>query len=288
MPTVLHNTFISKLNREIEKELHSVADVEPDARDFLKNIESVSGVRELPIFDEDRQRNIRHEPDIMFMHKDAAWPGVVIEVSHSQKKKYLVDLAENYILGTYGGISVVVGLDLDYKKSKQATISIWRLKNSTNDGGEVEGEVVQVVNNQVSLPVRHSEGLTNTYQLFRDAQGNPILSPTSGLELALKEFVIQEMADNIPDSSIVIDSETLCKLLGEAETWDQKTTTMQGAKPRPFKRKWRQKTPPEELGSSDEEKFKEAERRVRRKSERLDMPYDGERAPAEDSSQGSV
>jgi hypothetical protein len=35
---------------------------------------------------------------MMFMHKDAAWPGVVIEVSHSQKKS-LVDLADNYILG---------------------------------------------------------------------------------------------------------------------------------------------------------------------------------------------
>lgn len=34
--------------------------------------------------------------------------------------------------------------------------------------------------------------------------------------------------------------------------------------------------PPEELRSSDEEAFKEAERRVRRKSEKLDPPYGGE------------
>lgn len=39
----------------------------------------------------------------------------------------------------------MVGLDLDYKKSKQATISVQRLNNSTNDDGEVEGEVVQEV-----------------------------------------------------------------------------------------------------------------------------------------------
>src|SRR5438045_3635706 len=191
-------------------------------RIFIENIEFVSGVRELPILDEDQQRNIRHEPDMMFMHKNAAWPGVVIEVSHSQKKKSMVDLADDYILGTYGSISVVVGLDLDYKKSKQATISIWRLKNSTSDDGEVEGEVVQVVNNQVSLPLKLNDGLTKTNQLFRDAQGNPIFSPTSGLELALKDFVIQEIAGNVPDSSIVIDSETLCKLLSEAEDWYQK------------------------------------------------------------------
>jgi hypothetical protein len=78
----------------------------------------------------------------------------------------------------------------------------------------------------------------------------------------------------------VIDSETLCRLLGEAEDWDQKTTTLQGVKkPRPFKRKWREKTPPEELRSSDEEKFKEAERWVRRKSEWLHLMVGRERLP---------
>jgi len=80
------------------------------------------------------------------------------------------------------------------------------LKSSTNKEGEVEGEVVQAVDNL----------------LFRDAQGKPILPPTSGLELALKDFVIQEVADNIPECSIMIDSETLCKLLGKAENWDKK------------------------------------------------------------------
>jgi len=136
----------------------------------------------------------------------------------------------------------------------------------------VEGEVDQVVNNH----------------LFRDAQGNPVHPLTSGLELALKDFAVQEIANNVPDASILIDSETLCRLLAEAEDEDQQATAMQGAKPWPFKRKWREKTPPEELRSSDEEKFKEAERRVRKKTQMLDRPYGGEKAPVEGSSQGSV
>jgi hypothetical protein len=49
-------------------------------------------------------------PDIRFHHKDAAWPGVVIEVSYSQKRKSLIDLAENYLLD---GIRVMVGIDLE-------------------------------------------------------------------------------------------------------------------------------------------------------------------------------
>ena len=156
MPTLTHNTFALDLDKEIEKRLHSLADTEPDTRAFIKKIKSVSGKIEIPILDEGQQPDAGHEPDIMFKQKDAIWPGVVIEVANSQKKKSLPDLADDYILGTYGGINVVVGLDLDYMKSKKASFSIWRLKKSINDDGEVEGEVVQVVDDQVSMQVRLS------------------------------------------------------------------------------------------------------------------------------------
>jgi hypothetical protein len=161
MPTILHDTFISRLVTEIEKTLERLANVEIEARPFIEGIKPVSGVLNFPIGDDDQQQNIRHEPDIRFQHKDAAWPGVVIEVAHSQTSKSLVGLADNYILGSYGGIGAVVSLDLDYKKSKEASISVWRLKNSTNDDGEVEGEVEQVVDNQVTCPSTRSEGSTD-------------------------------------------------------------------------------------------------------------------------------
>lgn len=35
-------------------------------------------------------------------------------------------MAEDYILGSDGNTSVVIGLDIEYKISKQATISVWR------------------------------------------------------------------------------------------------------------------------------------------------------------------
>jgi hypothetical protein len=155
MPSVLHNTFTTKLVKEIERELQTHATEEPSTEDYIDKIESVSGVQEYPVDDDGKQRKIRHEPDIAFMHKGAAWPGVVVEVSHSQKKKSLVDLADDYILGTDGGTGVMVGIDLDYKRSKEATISIWRLNLYTNDEGEEEGEVVQVVDSQVSLLTVH-------------------------------------------------------------------------------------------------------------------------------------
>ncbi|KAH6668978.1 hypothetical protein B0J14DRAFT_674532 [Halenospora varia] len=232
---------------EIEKTLERLADKEIEARPFIEGIKP-------------------------FQYRDAAWPGVVIEVAHSQKRKSLVGLTDNYILGSYGGIGVVVSLDFDYKKSKEALISVWRLKNSMNNDGEVEREVEQVVDNQ----------------LFRDAEGNHLLSPSSGLKLSLKDFAIEEVTHGVPDLPIVIDSKTLCKLLGEAENRDNKTMTMQGAKPPRFKRKWRPQTPPEQLTFSDEEKFVEVKRRVRRKSEKLDKPYNEEGVFAKDSSQNSI
>ena len=122
MPTLIHNTFALHLTMEIDKRLRSLADAEPDTRAFIEKIISVSGEQEFPIFDEGRQRNIKHEPDIMFMHEDAAWPGVMIKVANSQKKKSLISLADDYILGTDGSINVVVCLDLDYKESKQASV----------------------------------------------------------------------------------------------------------------------------------------------------------------------
>ncbi len=75
----------------------------------------------------------QHEPDAVFEHIDAQYPGVVIEVSFTQKKKDLARLADSYILGSEGNIRVVVGLDIEYKTSskdpsKRATISMWRPK----------------------------------------------------------------------------------------------------------------------------------------------------------------
>jgi len=288
MPAILHDTFIFGIVNEIEKTLNRLAATEIEARPFIEGIRPITGVLNFPIGNGDQQQIIRHEPDMRFQHKDAAWPGVVIEVAHSQKRKSLVGLADNYILESYGGIGVVVGLDLDYKKSKKASISVWRLKNSTNDDGEVEGEVELVVDNQVTYPSARNENSTDTEQLFRDAEGNHLLIPSSSLKLSLKDFAIEEVTYGIPDLPIVIDSKTLCELLGEAENWDNKTMTMQGAKPPPFKRKWRPQTPPEQLTFSDKEKFVEEERRVRRKSEKLDRPYNEEGVVAEDSSQNSI
>lgn len=69
----------------------------------------------------------KYEPDASFIHDDAQYPGVIIEVAYSQKKNRLGRLAENYILDSDASVRVVIGLDIEYgKESRKAALSIWR------------------------------------------------------------------------------------------------------------------------------------------------------------------
>ena len=147
MTTTLHDTFTSELITEIKKGFENLKKNQVETRPFVDKISSVSGA----IYFEEDGKKFKHVPDIRFHHKDAAWPGVVIEVSYSQKRRSLIDLAENYLLASDGGIRVMVGIDLEYKKSKEASISIWRLKTSPGHDGQPEGEVIQELDNEVSM-----------------------------------------------------------------------------------------------------------------------------------------
>jgi hypothetical protein len=99
---------------------------------------------------------------------------------------------------------------------------------------------------------------------------------------------VQALTNGLPDSSIIVDPETLCTLLAKAERWNDKSTLLQGVKPARIKRKYRQQTPDEQLTMSDEEKVIEEERRMRRKRENEDKSYGDEGLSAEASSQEAI
>jgi hypothetical protein len=81
-----------------------------------------------PVDDAPHSTNSKHEPDASFWHDDAQYPGVIIEVAYSQKRKRLDRLAEDYLLDSDASVRVVVGLDIEYGKKglRKATISVWR------------------------------------------------------------------------------------------------------------------------------------------------------------------
>jgi hypothetical protein len=77
-------------------------------------------------------------------------------------------------------------------------------------------------------------------------------------------------------------------VLAKAEKWNDKSILLQGVKPARIKRKYRRRTPDEQLTTSDEEKVIEEERRIRRKTEKVDKSYGEEGQPAEVSSQETI
>lgn len=70
----------------------------------------------------------------------------MIEASYAQKRKHLTTIAEDYILGSDSDTRVVVGLDVEYRAGRKATISIWRLEvihDPNSEGVLVATEVIK-------------------------------------------------------------------------------------------------------------------------------------------------
>jgi hypothetical protein len=150
MPSVLHESVSSEVIAEILHQLKSIASYEDASAKFAQNI-MPSGSGEVkfpdPVYG-------KHDPDASFRYRGTRYPGVVIEISYSKKRRDLSRLADDYILGSDGNIRVVIGLDVEYK-CKMATLSVWRPRFSINEDGDEELEAEQTVVNQVCFYLRN-------------------------------------------------------------------------------------------------------------------------------------
>ncbi|KAH0829828.1 hypothetical protein FOPE_10504 [Fonsecaea pedrosoi] len=144
-----------------------------------------------------------HSPDGSFAYKGAKYPGIVIELAHSQPKEALQHLAEEYILGSDGNVHYVCGIKAAYRSGKQAWLSAWKAKRTVLADGTVELSVEQTVKDQAS-----SQNAGHTYcpGLFLPLVH---LAPTSNIALDIA---------NVPDhlGQIRIAAEELCQILDEA------------------------------------------------------------------------
>ena len=69
-----------------------------------------------------------HFPYGSFGHRNTYDPGVIIEISDSQKCEDLPFLADDYILGSNGKTKVLIGIDMEYQKHQgsKAKVLVWR------------------------------------------------------------------------------------------------------------------------------------------------------------------
>jgi hypothetical protein len=211
---------------------------DPEAADFARLVAKTGSYP----FDLGPRRH--HFPDSSFGHDDADNPTVVIEVSHSQKRKDLPFLADDYILGSNGSIQVVIGIDLEYRENKgqEAKVLLWRPAHVEQDG------VVKLAAAQ------------KFEKIFRAADGS-LVNGDQTLSLQLKDFgdkAAYPRIDNLP-REITISFEELHSFVERGEKKRNRAKTRGRSQLNALPHKERARSPPEQLRSPDEKRFQRLE-----------------------------
>lgn len=99
MPSTLHEVITRKIAYDVMNQLQAIARNGSPAAEIAKQV--------LDCGSEDIQFRIEgnletRSPDGSFWHPKAPRPGVVIEISYSQKRKALSKLADTYIVASNG------------------------------------------------------------------------------------------------------------------------------------------------------------------------------------------
>jgi hypothetical protein len=146
MPRLLHDQLAGSVAEDLRWQLRSIASGTGPAAIFAQETRNtVSATIEFP-----GSPAPKHSPDGSIKHVEAKYPGVVIEVSYSQKKKDLPLLASDYIIGSRSSIRAVVGIDLEYT-GKKATLSVWRPQIRRNKEGQKRIFIHRAISKQVCL-----------------------------------------------------------------------------------------------------------------------------------------
>ncbi|KAI9651770.1 MAG: hypothetical protein M1829_002451 [Trizodia sp. TS-e1964] len=265
MPSSTHESCIFKIILHLQALLAEYRNADSAAvRAFVAKVEP-AGSPDLKLSDTnddiDGARYNIHCPDISYRHKQATWPGVIIEVAFSQKDKKLGRLADDYILGSDGNIHAVVGIMLEYR-GQGAWVSLWRPVVRTEEGTSVL-ECEQVVANAILIGpdgaiAQHLPDAGIALQLRDFASLPETLQPTALCDpVLLSYFKLAQIVQTVR-------AET--KELREGQLFEQPLA------PGVTKRK-REISPKEELRAEDEEAMVEAEERTAAKQARLDPDY---------------
>jgi hypothetical protein len=143
MNTPIHEIFTARIVYEISLWIDSLAsrtnaNIDPRISTIASSIICRASSRIILYgdrYDKD-EKHTKRSPDASFIHIDADFPGVVIKTSFSQKRKDLSRLAEDYIFGSFANIAAVVGLDIEYRGSKKASVSVWRPVEYLDSNGQ--------------------------------------------------------------------------------------------------------------------------------------------------------
>ncbi|KAI2617194.1 hypothetical protein GGR54DRAFT_217956 [Hypoxylon sp. NC1633] len=232
----LHEFVVEEFKVQIQDQLSVLRQSNDQvAADFARKIKSRGSPK---VVGEEQER---HVPDGSFTHKDSTEHGVILEVSNSQKRRELSFLADDYILGSNGLIQLVIGIDLEYRKTKgmEAKVITWRPKRIEADGTTI-------------LEAAQTED-----GIFRAADGS-LVNGEQILYIGLEDFGNKYDCpgiNNIP-GGITISFAQLYNIVCEGEEVKQKMKQkreLDDVGLLGVQKRQKPRSPPEELDTQDEE-----------------------------------
>ena len=127
MPTFTHEVTINGFARLIYEGLASMGRGTPEEEEFKSRIVNCGAGIIKP-----KRGTDTHEPDSYFVLDDLRY-GLAIEVAYSQKSEKLEDLARFYIFESMLNTQKVIGVFIDYNRSKRVTLHTWQRETTTSD-----------------------------------------------------------------------------------------------------------------------------------------------------------
>ena len=215
----------------------------------------------------------RRDPDMQLKYKGARYPSLIIEIAYTQSGKDLTKLADQYITESSGSIRTVIGISIDYQRTKQATLSIWHPKYGLDEQGEY-----LAANATVMFQVRKINAFVLKTKDIRNSGRQTILelhSKCFGFHLSV--FLYQGFSHlGIASKRFFIPYEKLADYLEEAEEENRLTRTEEGASivmPMGMRKRKRKLLSPETLSTADERRFERDELEAGRRASKEDVEW---------------
>jgi len=230
MPTLVHDFFTASVAEEISKQLEVISHRGDSSAEFAAQVANGGCARiflkEDNLDGDDQGIRVFHrrEPDAQFQHRDAEYPGVVLEISYSQDGKDLKKLAWDYIQFSNGDVKVVIGIDIKYSNTKEAALSVWRPRYIHEDGEELD--ILEAEETIISQPFRAADGSFD--------------NSTNILCLSLNDFATDEISTKIDfrnSAEVNISYKKLAQFLNRAEEMQESREPMQGSRGKSAKSK---------------------------------------------------
>ena len=261
MPTLVHDFVSRKVADTIHDRLRlclSSSKINSDTRRLIEAITSLGSARVK------FTKTWHREPDQQFKIKTLRYPGVVLELAHSQRSNSLAKAADDYVVESWGAVQLVIGIETD-PNSKNIYLSTWA------PNLEIDGEE-KIISSQMSTdsdPVRDDKGNVMqgelTVNLGHFAQADKIMrlfpEADSTLTVSLSYAEI---------ASIVSEGEQ------EQELQDQATEAGEeeiDAETHNIRKRKRDSSSEERLLSADEKNWMCMEGKAVKKTEATDRDY---------------